>query len=128
MTLFRRCAGLVAAAVLVLAACTPAAATSSALPPDAYGTFVDKNDPVFRRRLLVESDGVALTTSLSVNGRAAATASTCRATAIAALTPEMALPLLCEGESIPYPFQFRPDRTDWVVVEDGTAPMIFVRR
>lgn len=128
MMLLRRFDGLVAIAVLVPAACAPIAATSSALPPDAYGSFVDDNDPVFRRMLLVESDGVALTTSLSVNGRAAETSSTCRATAIAARTPEMALTLRCKGESIPYTFQFRPDRTDWVVEEDGTAPMIFVRR
>ncbi|MDQ8162120.1 MAG: hypothetical protein P3C10_06005 [Gemmatimonadota bacterium] len=114
--------------MLLTAACTSAAATSSALPPDAYGTFLDNNDPIFRRVLLVESDGVALTTSLTANGRAAGTSSTCRATDIAELTPEMALTLRCDSESIPYTFQFRSDRMDWVVVEDGTAPMVFVRR
>lgn len=126
MTSCRLRAGLAAATVLLAAACTSAAANSSALPPDAYGTFLDNNDPIFRRVLLVESDGVALTTSLTVNGRAAGTSSTCRAAA--ELTPEMALTLRCDSESIPYTFQFRPDRTDWVVVEDGTAPMVFVRR
>ena len=126
---------LVASPVLWLLACaggdtgdtSEGAAASNALPAEAFGTFEDRNDPTFSRVLLVEATRLVVTTTVMVNGRAAGNPLQCRSQDGVAIAPVISLSLDCDGEQIPYTLTFRADKSDWVVVEDASAPMIFGR-
>lgn len=95
-------------------------------PPEAFGRFVDGNGQAFRKQLEVRADGITLfigVSSLGGSGRPLE----CRGSAPDGVKATMALPLTCNGESIPFELTFRSDKLDWVVIEDGSAPEIFTR-
>jgi hypothetical protein len=102
--------------------------SAAGLPVEAYGIFEDRNDPTFQRVLLVEANSVVVTTTVTVGGRPVGNPLQCRSDAGLALGPSLSLDLSCAGERIPFTLEFRADAGDWVVVEDGSAPMMFRRR
>jgi hypothetical protein len=115
------------AAFLIVCMATTAC-SAAGLPVEAYGIFEDRNDPTFQRVLLVEANSVVVTTTVTVGGRPVGNGLQCRSDAGLALAPSLSLDLSCAGERIPFTLEFRADAGDWVVVEDGSAPMMFRRR
>jgi hypothetical protein len=118
--------------LIMLASCDSqqeqgAASTATTLPPEAYGTFLESNDPTFRRVLLVEARRVVLTLSVLVRGQDVGAPTQCSSPPLERLVPEMTLTLTCRGEQIPYTLTFRQSSSEWLVVEDGEAPLIFRR-
>jgi hypothetical protein len=115
--------------LLLTTACVGASGgdSTTAMPPEAFGTFEDRNDPTFNRVLLVEAQRVVLTTTVMVGGRATGSPSECASAEGISVTPEMSLSLTCSGEQIAYSLTYRADQQDWIVVEEQSAPMIFTR-
>lgn len=105
------------------------AAGAPALPPEAYGTFVETNNTAFINRLEVRTDGVTLFVGVALPGARGGRPLACRgAPASKKVVATMRFSLVCAGESIPFRFQYRADKEDWVVSEDGAAPQIFKRQ
>jgi hypothetical protein len=102
------------------------ACESATLPPEAFGRFVEGNGQAFRKQLEVRADGITLFIGVSPLGGSGRTLE-CRGPAPDGVKATMSLPLSCDGESIPFELTFRSDKTDWVVIEDGSAPEIFTR-
>jgi hypothetical protein len=110
---------------LGLVACTPSA---SGLPPEAFGTFEDTNDPVFEKRLDLGAESVAYFIGVNLPGRPRSAPTVCRAEVTEGLRRVMDLTLNCEGTLIPFRFEYRADREDWVVREEDSAPVVYSRR
>jgi len=101
---------------------------SGSLPPEAFGAFEDTNDPFFQKRLDLSAQAVTYFISVSLPGVPSGDPTTCRSEVPDGLRPTMELTLDCSGTLIPFRFEYRTDREDWVVQEEDSAPLIFTRR
>jgi len=97
------------------------------LPPDAYGVFQDRNNAAFDAKLNVGSTSVTMFITVTLPRVRSRAPLACTAEVPSGVSRRMSLSLDCDGELVPYKFEYRESSADWVATEEGGTPQVMTR-